>query len=122
MIRLALCSLLIVFASTSLSAADFLKPDEIKTLLEGKKLLVRVGNGSPFEVQLNIDGSTVTSALGGDTGTWRLSDDGYCAKWTKIRKGEEGCFRVGKNALLGLISYYVINTADGSRTDIMRID
>ena len=122
MILPALCSLLIVFASASLSAADFLKPDEIKTLLEGKKLLVRVGNGSPFEVQLNIDGSTATSALGGDTGTWRLSDDGYCAKWTKIRKGEEGCFRVGKNALLGLISYYVINTADGSRTDIMRID
>ena len=29
-----------------------------------------------------------------DTGTWRLSDSGYCATWKKIRAGQERCFTV----------------------------
>ncbi|MDZ7589446.1 MAG: hypothetical protein U5L05_01880 [Rubrivivax sp.] len=29
-----------------------------------------------------------------DTGIWRLNESGYCARWQKIRKGEERCFTV----------------------------
>ncbi len=29
-----------------------------------------------------------------DSGTWRLNETGYCAKWQRIRNGEERCFTV----------------------------
>ncbi|MCU0763166.1 MAG: hypothetical protein MUF76_09350 [Hydrogenophaga sp.] len=97
-------------------ADEYLKPEQIQSLLVGKKVIGQVGGGM-FDFQMNADKTATTSAAGGDTGTWRFSEDGYCATWTKIRAGVERCFKVSKVG----ISYFVV-APDGSRTRLVRID
>ncbi len=70
-----------------------------------------------FDFQMNSDFTATTSVAGGDTGKWRLSEDGYCATWTKIRQGKEACFKVSKVGA----NYFVMGS-DGSRSRIVRID
>jgi hypothetical protein len=98
-------------------ANDFLKPDQIQNLFTNKKVLGQAANGAMFDIQMNSDFTVTTSAAGGDTGKWRLSEDGYCATWTKIRQGKEACFKVSQVG----VNYFVIGP-DGSRTRIVRID
>jgi hypothetical protein len=98
-------------------ANDFLKPDQIQNLLAGKKVLGQTGSGAMFDFQMNADFTATTSAAGGDTGKWRLSEDGYCATWTKIRQGTEACFKISKVGA----NYFVMGS-DGSRSRIVRID
>ena len=50
--------------------------------------------GKTIELKLNVDGSAELGGSLSDTGTWRLSDKGYCATWKKIRAGQERCFTV----------------------------
>jgi len=50
--------------------------------------------GKTIEMQLKADGSIAIDGAIADTGTWRLSDNGYCATWKKIRAGQERCFVV----------------------------
>ena len=99
-------------------ANDFLKPEEIKSLLVGKKILARFSSGAVFDFQMNEDNTTSTSLGGGDVGKWRLSDDGYCTSWVKIRKGAEVCVRVSKRSF----GQYVVVYPDGSLVLITRID
>jgi hypothetical protein len=106
----------VLFANVAL-ANELLKPDQIQNLLAGKKIVGQAPNGSMFDFQMNADFTAATSAAGGDTGKWRLSDDGYCATWTKIRKGAEACFKISKSGL----NYFVIGP-DGSQSRIVRID
>jgi hypothetical protein len=89
----------------------------ITGFLAGKKVLGQAGNGAMFDFQMNSDFTAITSAAGGDTGKWRLSEDGYCATWTKIRQGKEACFKVSKVGA----NYFVMGS-DGSRSRIVRID
>ena len=107
----------LVAISQTVAASDFLKPQEIKALLVGKKVLARLTNGSLIDFQMNADLTASTTAASGDTGNWRLSDDGYCVTWTKIRNGAETCFRVAKS----LGNHWVIYP-DGSRIQLTRID
>jgi hypothetical protein len=105
-------------AATSLVMAnDFLKPNQIQSLLVGKKVVAQIGNGPMLDFQMNADLTTTTSAAGGDVGKWRLSDDGYCITWKKIRAGNERCFKVSKMGF----GYFIINP-DGSQVRIVRID
>lgn len=106
-----------ILVTVSATASDFLKPDDIKNLLVGKKVLAQAGSGPMFDFQMNADGAASTSAAGGDTGKWRLSADGYCTTWNKIRAGTERCFKVTKTGA----NYFVINP-DGSQVRIVRID
>ena len=98
-------------------ANDFLNPDQVQNLLAGKKILGQPSNGGSFDFQMNSDFTTTTSLAGGDTGRWRLSEDGYCTIWTKIRQGKESCFKVSKVG-----ANYFVHGPDGSRSRIVRID
>lgn len=106
-----------ILVATAALANEFLKPDQIQTLLVGKKVIAQVGNGPMFDFQMNPDFTATTSAAGGDTGKWRMSDDGYCTTWNKIRAGSERCFRVSKVGF-----NHVVIGPDGGQTRIVRID
>lgn len=86
-----LAGMLMVSGAT---ANTFLKPEEIQSLFVGKKVLGQMASGGMFDFQMNPDFTATTSAAGGDTGKWRLSADGYCSTWNKIRAGTERCFKV----------------------------
>ena len=106
-----------VFFASAVFANEFLKPDQIQNILSDKKILGQAPNGSMFDFQMNADFTATTSAAGGDTGKWRLSEDGYCTTWTKIRKGTEACFKISKSGP----NYFVFGP-DGSQSRIVRID
>lgn len=40
------------------------------------------------------DGTAKASGAVSDTGKWRVTDDGYCVTWTRIRGGSERCFTI----------------------------
>ena len=93
-------------------------PQEIKAKWVGKKIFARATTGQLIEFSIMPDGTASVSAGNfNDTGTWRLSENGYCTKWQKIRAGTEGCLTVvhrGGDTL-------VLN-ADGSvNTQILRV-
>lgn len=75
-----------------------LSPQEIKATWSDKTLtgVIQGGPlaGKSIDMQLKSDGSANISGAISDTGTWRLSDNGYCATWKKIRSGQERCFVV----------------------------
>ena len=92
-----------MLAATALSPAlraqdAVMTPQEIQSAWVGKTVVsvldVGPNAGKAVVLQLKADG---VAELGGaltDTGTWRLSDKGYCATWKKIRSGQERCFTV----------------------------
>ena len=118
MIKKIFITLSLLSTAFGVQANDFLKPDEIKSLMVGKKILARAPNGSMFDFQMNEDNSSTTSAGGGDVGKWRLNDEGYCVAWVNIRKGSEMCFKVTKRNL----GQYFVVYPDGVHVAIMRID
>ncbi len=86
----ALASVLPLLAQDlNLSAAD------IQARWVGKTVVVVPAAGplmgKTLLLQLKANGYALLSGAFQDTGVWRLSDQGYCVAWTKIRGGEEGC-------------------------------
>jgi len=75
-----------------------LSPQEIRaTWID--KTITGVIQGGPLagksvEMHLKSDGSADIEGAISDSGTWRLSNQGYCATWRKIRGGQERCFVV----------------------------
>jgi hypothetical protein len=68
-------------------------PKEVQDQWVGKTLSGTTGNGRSFTLKFNADGTIeISGEAATDTGTWRLSDTGYCATWKKIRAGAERCF------------------------------
>jgi hypothetical protein len=71
---------------------------DIQASWVGKTMVGTVGSGpaagKPVEFTMYADGSAAVSGAAVDTGTWHLSDQGYCATWKKIRGGQERCFTV----------------------------
>jgi hypothetical protein len=86
----------VLFCAVPASAQqDNWAPDKISSEWVGKKLLVRTANGQLMDLWFKSDG--VIEIAGNnftDTGVWRLNESGYCAKWQKIRSGQERCFTV----------------------------
>ncbi len=100
--------------STALHAQDaVMTPEEIQSAWAGKTVVAMIASGPSMgkavELQLKADGSAELTGSFADTGTWRLSDKGYCATWKKIRAGKEGCFTVVRKGS----ELHVLN-ADGS--------
>ncbi|MCU0813553.1 MAG: hypothetical protein MUC32_04245 [Burkholderiaceae bacterium] len=83
-------------AGVVVAQEDSWPPERIKSEWVGKKVFSRAANGQLADFWLKEDGSAEVALSSGfsDTGQWRLSDTGYCAKWQKIRGGEERCFTV----------------------------
>lgn len=75
-----------------------LSPQEIKATWSDKAItgVIQSGPlaGKSIEMHLKSDDSADIGGAISDTGTWRLSDNGYCATWKKIRAGQERCFVV----------------------------
>ena len=84
-------------------------PKQISTDLVGKSWSGKMSNGSPTTQTVNADG-TITIAGGlNDKGRWRMSDNGYCVTWNRMRHGVEGCYIVERTPS----GHYVVRRADG---------
>lgn len=95
----------------ALACAQNLPPKEIEALWVGKTLQGTVPSGRGFSMALQLGGVvTIAGAAAQDTGTWRLSEEGYCVTWKTIRAGTERCFTVRR---LGSGEMQVVNP-DGS--------
>lgn len=63
--------------------------------------------GSIMVITYGADGkSTIDVNNGGftDTGVYKVTATGYCATWTKIHEGKEGCYIVVKDGNVYLIA------------------
>lgn len=85
-------------ASSVLAQNMTVSPQEIERAWVGKTVVGTVATGptagKPLEMRLHADGTAEISGAVNDTGVWRLSEQGYCATWKKIRAGQERCFTV----------------------------
>lgn len=91
----ALFSALMVAGAHGQGQATLMAPQDIGAQWVGKKIVVSDPKGNPLEFQIRSDGSAeVAGNNWSDKGTWRLSADGYCATWKRIRAGQERCFTV----------------------------
>lgn len=60
----------------------------------GKPLSARATSGGMSTATFNPDGTaTVDWGSGNDTGRWHTDGDRMCVTWTKVRGGEQTCFR-----------------------------
>lgn len=108
---------LLLCASSSVLAQTMLTPEQIKSELAGHTMLAKTNRGQMFDFTMLANGTMKTDSFGGDKGVWRLSADGYCATWDKIRAGKEACFQVSKPLL-----NYIVHGADGSFSTITKKD
>ncbi len=91
--------LFVAALSPSLRAQDILMtPQEIQSDWVGKTVLGLIGGGpqagKTIDLRLKAGGAAEVTGAVVDSGTWRLSDKGYCATWKQIRAGQERCFTV----------------------------
>lgn len=67
-----------------------LTPQEIQSAWVGKTVVALIGGGSAagktIEIQLKPDGMAELGGSLSDAGTWRLSEQGYCATWKKYAR------------------------------------
>jgi hypothetical protein len=57
---------------------------------------VELPDGNTATEWVNADGTaTITGGLE-DSGRWRLSEDGFCTSWTKMREGGERCYTLDR--------------------------
>ena len=97
-------------------------PDEIKAKFVGKKLFTRsMSNGALADFVMHADGTATVSANPNfsDTGKWWLNETGYCTKWTRMRQGQEACFRIvrrGSDLMIldadGKVSSQILRSVD----------
>lgn len=91
--KLSIATLLILLAVPLGAFGQTFGPKEIQENWVGKTLFGKTGSGENFTMKLSPDGTIeISGDAANDTGTWRLSDTGYCTTWKKIRKGTERCF------------------------------
>jgi hypothetical protein len=101
----------VAFAQTRLT------PEQIQSDIVGHSMLGRNAQGQTFDFKMFVDGTMKTESFGGDKGVWRLSKDGYCATWERLRGGKEACFQVSKPLL-----NYLVHNPDGSITTVIKKD
>ncbi len=83
--------------SPASAATNQLTPDEIQsTFANGKPFTAVSTSGDVFVLTFKPDGSALETLKGrrkGSTGSWRVSDKGYCTTW---RSNKEHCYTVVK--------------------------
>ena len=68
---------------------------EIRERWTGRTLVGSTSTGASVSMQLQSDGTASLSAGSTrDSGTWRVSEGGYCTTWKTIRAGQERCYTV----------------------------
>jgi hypothetical protein len=111
-------SLLLLGAAAVASAqSDTLSGTEIQQLWVGKEVIGRAPNGSRVIMTMSADG-TARLLIGSqpDSGSWRLSETGYCATWKGLRGGQEACFTVKREG-----EKFHIYRADGSSNGVVEV-
>ena len=107
--------LLVMFTQQNLALAQdgAMSPQAIESAWVGKTVIGTIGAGplagKQMQLMMNRDGSITIDGAVVDTGTWRLSDQGYCATWKKIRAGQERCFTVVRKG-----TEQIVSNPDGS--------
>lgn len=93
--RIAQAGLSIVLAMPALAQDETVTAKEIQASWVGKTLVGTTANGAPATLKLQSDGAaSVSAGTTNDSGTWRLSEQGYCTSWKTIRAGQKRCFTV----------------------------
>ena len=96
--RLIAATILFVQAVSVEAASNVLSPDDIKaTFGTGKPFSAVSTSGVAYSFTFKSDGSALQVVKGkkkGTTGSWRVSDKGYCTTWGS---GREHCYTVEKN-------------------------
>src|ERR1041384_3387396 len=94
--KLSWRNMAVIFASVAASYAVCqevaMTPKEIRDQWVGRTLVGTSANGGKVTLMLRSDGSADLSGAANDSGTWRVSENGYCTTWKKIRAGQERCF------------------------------
>ena len=116
--RVALAVMLAATVAPAMAQDQPMTGEDIRRAWVGKKVFGRSTTGGLLDMHLRADGSAQV-AVGNmtDSGAWRTTDSGYCAKWQKIRAGEERCFTVVKRGDKVL----VINPDGSVGTEILRV-
>ncbi len=85
----------LTLAGTADSQEQAVAPQFIKETWVGKPMLGATAAGAPARLVLAADGTaSISAGATNDTGTWRISEQGYCTTWKTIRAGQERCFTV----------------------------
>jgi len=83
----------------SAAQSEAVTPKQIEETWVGKTLIGKTAAGAPATVKLLSDGTAqLITGNTNDSGTWRLSDTGYCTTWKTVRPGQERCFTASKSA------------------------
>lgn len=99
-------------------ALHYLTGQQIMEAWGDKGLEAKSPEGGKTDVRFAKDGKASLSGRGGsvDSGTWRITDSGYCVKWQKIRGGQEACFKVARDG-----DAYKVFTDDGKLASIVAV-
>lgn len=90
---LSAVAVLVLAAAPIVAFGQTFGPKDIQEAWVGKTLTGATGAGRSFLMKFSPDGTIeISGDAANDTGTWRLTDSGYCATWKKIRAGAERCF------------------------------
>jgi hypothetical protein len=93
-----------VLAANPLSSADISAEFGTGATIKG----TTIPGGATYELSLNTDGTGTMKLLKGDkaarTGTWRLSQTGYCSRW---EAADEHCYTIVANGK----AFDVVNNA-----------
>jgi len=92
--------------TVTMSASAAIAASAMKDLV-GQTVRAISPTGSIMVITYGADGkSTIDVNNGGftDTGVYKVTATGYCATWTKIHEGKEGCYIVVKDGNVYLIA------------------
>lgn len=93
--KLAVAALLSTLLAPAFAQEQAVTAKEIQDTWVGKTLVGRTTGGAAATLKLHPDGTaSVSAGSANDSGTWRLSEEGYCTTWRNIRSGQERCFTV----------------------------
>ena len=108
----------ILMAPVAFAQDQAMTGEQVKAALVGKKVFGRSSSAGLVDFFMRVDG-TADVAVGNmtDTGVWRITDNGYCTTWKKIRPGQERCFTLVKRGDKTLI----LNPDGSVGTEILRV-
>lgn len=116
------CGYAVLCLSLHAQAQNMLSPQEIQATWVGKSITAVIASGSlsgkEFLFRLRSDGTSSIQGPLQDTGKWRLSDNGYCNRWEKIRSGEERCFTVVRRDK----EFLIMDSSGALNSTVLRVE
>lgn len=115
-----------VLALTLVAASGFfagraesqtLTGEQIRQEWTGKTLNAQFGSGAQVRMVLAGDGTARVEGAAADTGTWRVTESGYCTKWLRLNDGQERCFAV----MRGAAGRFVVSNPQGQPVSVVEI-